>query len=241
MKWFKHNSDAHTNLKTGAVIAEYGVGAYGFWWLCVELVAHQGDMYALGADKNWKRGLMRVSGASMEDIDTWLAFFADERLIDAEALARGELHIPNLAEYCDDYSSRSVRTKSQSVRTKSDKVPLEEKRKEEKRKEEKDAKPTSRLAWLTAIPDDDLKELSEKYEASPAQVQRKADDLKNYCESKGKSYKNYRAFLENALQKDFGRRTAPAITGYERTENGMRPVFDPDQVRKLAAEKRITQ
>lgn len=203
MKWFKHNSDAHTNLKTGNVIAEHGAAAYGLWWICVELVANQGEEYSLGADKNWKRGLMRASGMTKEEIDPLLVFFGEERLIDADALKEARLYIPNLAEYCDDYYSRSVRTKTESVRTKTEKVPLEEKRREENKKEEKN---TASVSYLSDIPASDLKQLTEKYEVSVAQVKRKADDLKNYCASKGKTYKNYHAFLENALAKDYGRR-----------------------------------
>lgn len=67
-------------------------------------------------------------------------------------------------------------------------------------------KPHASLDYLTSIPDEDLTILSEKYEASKAQIKRKAETMKNYCLSKGKSYRNYRAFLENGLDKDFGRR-----------------------------------
>lgn len=81
-------------------------------------------------------------------------------------------------------------------------VTLEKSREDKKRTE----KSTASMSFLSKIPETDLKELYEKYEASTTQIKRKADDLRNYCLSKGKTYKNYRAFLENALQKDFGRR-----------------------------------
>ena len=202
MKWFKHHSDTHKNLKAGLVIAEKGMQGYGFWWLCVELIASQGEQYTLGADKNWKRWLIRESGLEKEEVDDLLEFFGQERLIDAAALKEAQLSIPNLSEYCDDYESRRERRSTNSVRTKSEKVALEEKRKEKNREE----KITASMKFLSEIPETDLKELVEKYEASPTQIKRKADELRNYCLSKGKTYKNYRAFLENALQKDFGRR-----------------------------------
>lgn len=160
MKWFKHNSDAHTNLKTGNVIAEHGAKAYGLWWICVELIASQGEMYRLGADKNWKKGLIRASGMTKEEIDPLLQFFAEERLIDADALKEAQLYIPKLAEYCDDYSSRSVRTKSESVRTISEKVPLEENRKEENRKEVKES-----AAPLTPVFERKIREKEDDYSA----------------------------------------------------------------------------
>jgi hypothetical protein len=202
MKWFKHNTDSYSNLKMGAILDEFGTSAYGFWWICVELVGQQGIEYRLEATKGWRRALNRFS-VNEGEIDRWLKAFGTINLIDAEALARGDLYIPNLSEYCDDYYSKSVRTISQKVRTISENVPLEEKRREEIRKEEK---PTASLDWLTAISEGELKELSEKYEASRPQITRKAETMKNYCLSKGKIYKNYRAFLEGGLDKDFGRR-----------------------------------
>ena len=42
MKWFKHESDAYTNLKLEQVLDEFGMGGYGFFWLCCEIVGHQG-------------------------------------------------------------------------------------------------------------------------------------------------------------------------------------------------------
>ncbi|MCM8811393.1 MAG: hypothetical protein NC917_07110, partial [Candidatus Omnitrophica bacterium] len=44
----------------------------------------------------------------------------------------------------------------------------------------------------------------EKYNVSFTDVKRKAEELYNYCQAKGKRYKNYRAFLRNAIVRDFG-------------------------------------
>lgn len=60
--------------------------------------------------------------------------------------------------------------------------------------------------WLTAVPDTDLLELVAKYDASGPQIRRKAEQFHNYCVSKDKRYSNHRAALENALDRDFGRR-----------------------------------
>lgn len=81
--------------------------------------------------------------------------------------------------------------------------PREEKGREVKGREEK---PHKHIEFLRNIPQDVLKELTEKYEASSTQIKRKCEELVNYCAAKGKTYKDYRAFLENALDKDFGRR-----------------------------------
>lgn len=97
-----------------------------------------------------------------------------------------------------------------------------EKRRIEKNREEKN---TASLSYLSEIPPEDLKEMSEKYEASTSQIKRKAETMKNYCLSKGKIYKNYRAFLENGLDKDFGRRKVEPIK------------FQPEKIPMTAEEK----
>jgi len=57
--------------------------------------------------------------------------------------------------------------------------------------------------YLTDIPLEDLEEFKKKVSATDSQIKNKADDLLNYCRAKGKRYRDYRAFLLNALKKDF--------------------------------------
>lgn len=65
----------------------------------------------------------------------------------------------------------------------------------------------SKLTFLKQIPANDLEELFKRIQATRTQIQEKADDLYNYCQAKGRVYKNYKAFLINALKRDFGVRT----------------------------------
>lgn len=60
--------------------------------------------------------------------------------------------------------------------------------------------------YLLNIPLEDLKEFTERFEATPRQIKSKGEDLLNYCKSKEKFYKDYKAFLLNALKKDFTER-----------------------------------
>ena len=66
------------------------------------------------------------------------------------------------------------------------------------------SKESSSLSYLKNIPPEDIEELSGKYNCYQTQIISKADDLVNYCEAKGRKYKNYKAFLMNALKKDYG-------------------------------------
>lgn len=61
---------------------------------------------------------------------------------------------------------------------------------------------TASLNFLKKVPESITQELSDKYRVSPKGIQEKATDLLLYCEQKGRVYKNYKSFLENALRKD---------------------------------------
>jgi len=58
---------------------------------------------------------------------------------------------------------------------------------------------------LKDINDDDIEELSKQYHTSVGFVRLKLETLKNYCESKGKTYKNYKSALRNFILGDMQR------------------------------------
>jgi len=87
-------------------------------------------------------------------------------------------------------------------------VTLEERRGEEKRGEE-----TASPKFLISLPEELIKDLSAKYEATEKQIRDKAETLYNYCEAKGRKYKNYKAFLLNAVRKDFPERSGEKKSG----------------------------
>lgn len=65
------------------------------------------------------------------------------------------------------------------------------------------SKKKSSLSYLEEIPLEDLKDFVSRFDASANAIKSKAEDLLNYCRSKGRVYKDYSAFLLNALKKDF--------------------------------------
>ena len=136
MKWFKHYSDSYSNLKLQAVIAEFGMEGYGFFWVCDELVAQQGEGFRIGGNKGWKKALSYITRISNERIDNMLSFFAEVNLIDSKSLEKGDLYMPKLGEYGDEYSSRKKPT-STTCRQTPDNVVLEEIRIEENREDKK--------------------------------------------------------------------------------------------------------
>jgi len=60
--------------------------------------------------------------------------------------------------------------------------------------------------YLLTIPKTDLEEFTHTFICTDRQVISKGQQLYDYCQSNGKTYKDYKAFLRNALRKDFGDR-----------------------------------
>jgi len=69
--------------------------------------------------------------------------------------------------------------------------------------------PPSQLAYLTNIPIQVKDELIARFILSEKELRDKAESLFLYCQSKGRVYKNYHAFLLNALKRDFKEREEP--------------------------------
>jgi len=83
-------------------------------------------------------------------------------------------------------------------------IPREEKRREVKIREEKrESRPEASLSFLKEMKDEEIKSITTEYGFTTSQIKGKAQDLYLYCQAKGRVYKNYRAFLLNALKKDF--------------------------------------
>ena len=77
----------------------------------------------------------------------------------------------------------------------------------------------SHVDFLMDIPDQDIKEFSEKFNVYEQGIRGKAEDLFNYCKAKNKKYSDYKAFLRNALKKDFGLRPKEAPKPWEDKQN----------------------
>lgn len=79
----------------------------------------------------------------------------------------------------------------------------------------------SSLNFLKEISKEDIEEFTLKFKCEIANVKTKANALYDYCQSKGKVYKNYKAFLSNALRKDFGERPPKEKVPNWVVENGV--------------------
>jgi hypothetical protein len=111
MKWFKHMSDSHTNLKLRQVLFDFGPEGYGVYWICLELVAQQGNGFKIEGGKAWFKVLCSITGFEAKKIETMLRSFQACNLLE---MNDGILSIPKMNEYADEYTVRKSREKGGS-------------------------------------------------------------------------------------------------------------------------------
>ena len=113
MKWFRHDSDAHNNLKFQEVWDKWKLMGYGLFWLCCELVASHSNSkrprFLLKKDKNWLKYLKKVCGVSEGTLQKMLDDFAEINLISKKQLQKGTLSIPKMKERLDEYTESVVK------------------------------------------------------------------------------------------------------------------------------------
>ena len=63
----------------------------------------------------------------------------------------------------------------------------------------------SKYSSINEITEEDLVEIAEKYHVPLGFVKLKLETLKNYCEAKGRRYKNYKSALRNFVLTDMQR------------------------------------
>ena len=113
MKWFKHQSDAHTNLKLMQVLDEFGLEGYGLYWLIVEIIAQQGDNFAVTFEKGWKSFLKRFSTLREAKLNKMLTRFGELNLICPKELLNNNLYLPKMKDHTDEYTDKVLRRSGQ--------------------------------------------------------------------------------------------------------------------------------
>ncbi len=96
-------------------------------------------------------------------------------------------------------------------------------------------KSTASIKYLSDIPADDIKELCEKFMVNEKFIKARAEDIINYCESKGKDYRNYKAALRNfiiiRLEKHPEEKKRPSIS--VKAEEDPRTNRTPEEQKKI--------
>jgi len=79
MKWFKHMSDASDNPLLREIREEYGVVGIGRWWLIVEAIAKQMDLYSDKDSASYHvKAWSRIIGAKIKTTVEFMRFLADD-------------------------------------------------------------------------------------------------------------------------------------------------------------------
>jgi hypothetical protein len=196
MRWFKHFSDAYSNIKHQQIIAEVGLSGYGFYWILVELIAQQGINNRIKSDKKWRKLLEFVTRCSEQKVTELLQLCADVNLIDKEGLEMGDLFIPKMAEYSDEYTEKKRRVSRQAP----DSVGKEENRREEN-KTEVEEKKTYGQFFRVLLSDDQFQKLVEGIGENNTALL--IEELDGYIESTGKKYLSHYATLLNWGRKKY--------------------------------------
>jgi hypothetical protein len=148
MKWFKHDTDAHTDLKMQSLIRKYGLLAYGFYWILNELIGRENDeTFKISAEKEWKFYIINQTGLKTRQVDILLEAIADLGLIDKECLEQGILSNKKLLLRADEYTKRVRRVSEQST----DNVPLDKNRIDKKRIEKNSISSDLKVAGVDDI------------------------------------------------------------------------------------------
>ncbi len=113
MKWFKHDTDMHTDIKVQNLVDKCGFEAYGIYNLCLEMVGKEGKRYRLDGRLRWRQLILKVTQWSDEGrLDTIINTMAELRLICPKALKYGNLYIPKMKSRVDEYTQRNIGSKS---------------------------------------------------------------------------------------------------------------------------------
>ena len=103
--------------------------------------------------------------------------------------------------------SKDNPSKNKDTRPKQDKIPVESRgiRRTNIKEEPIKKNINKKYSSLSDIKDIDIKEIAERYKTSVGFVLLQKEKLKNYCEAKGRRYKNYKFALRNFVLGDMQR------------------------------------
>ena len=114
MKWFKHLTESHTNLKLKPLIRKHGLEGYAIYFLLLEFVGKHGSNYKISTEKEWKCEFLELFKINKELFDKVLETLASLNLISKNGLIKGNLCIPKMSEYADEYTDKIGRKSRQS-------------------------------------------------------------------------------------------------------------------------------
>ena len=134
MKWFKHDTSAHSDAKLEKVMIKYGLQGYGLYFYCLELIAAEVEAHNLTFELEHDSEIIaRRVNLSADLVQEMIAFMADLGLFEID---RGVVRCLKLATRSDEYTAKLLRRQALSGES-PDNVPTKSPLLEQNRIEEK--------------------------------------------------------------------------------------------------------
>lgn len=231
MKYFKHECDAAFNKKLRKLKRICGAEGYGIYFQIIELIGRDIEKsnfsewgYLPDEYMNDHEFLAEEVGTTVENLSKTIYACLELNLLEKKG-DKERLYCSKVLERADEYTQKLIRQFGNKLESKSEDNPdsvgttsgqhpdsvvhkkrKEQNRKKQKRREENEKKPTASKKYLLSIPDDDVNAFHQYYEVSVENIKTKGEALHNWLVKNGRTYKNYRAALQDCLLKDFGKR-----------------------------------
>jgi hypothetical protein len=209
MKWFKHDCSARNDTKLKLLKKKFKAEGYGIYFQLIEIIGenvkdNNKDDWGFVESIHNLDTLADECGVSRDKLGTVLEYCNEIGLL---YKLDNRLCAPKILLRLDEYASKRkkdfdvIQREIDLTRQCTDSVPTEageNRGLEQKRIEEKRTEQYSSIASLT---DDVCESIASQYSVTSKVVINLREELKLYCQSKGKTYKDYRAALMNWLRR----------------------------------------
>lgn len=130
MKWFKHDSDAHTDAKLKKLKHKFGITGYGLYWYCLELIVKRIELSNLTFELEEDAELIALEwGLDDRDVEQIMRYMVDLGLFEfdqnraitclklANRIDKSMTSNPKMRQIIDSLQSKTVMTNHDSVMT----------------------------------------------------------------------------------------------------------------------------
>lgn len=117
MKWFKHDTNASSDLAIARLEQMYGNDGYAAFFKCLEIVGERGISCKISFKDYPLPLIAKRTNLSEDRLGEILALMSELGLCSAKALKSGVLFFPKLQSRADDYSARKRRVTEQHTNT----------------------------------------------------------------------------------------------------------------------------
>lgn len=218
MRWFQHNTDDRNKLESKLIRSKFGAEGYGIFCSLVEVIGENiedenVESWGYVHPMHTVETLSEECSVSPEKLREFLSFCNK-----INVFQKGEkgLFYKTILSRLDNYGARAEREhfKKYEVNTKSvrSKYDIQDSTIQDKTIQN-NTRHVARMEYLDSIPDEDLKSITTRFNVNEKEVRSKAESLRLYCERKGKTYKNYKSLLVNAIKQDFKEREETVVGG----------------------------